>query len=351
MLLMVWFPPILSLILVLLCDLTPVIYGEPSNVGSLQIRTPTVFWINLPENKDRADHTNHLLHKHGFFHSKKVDAISPNSPEYNLKLLEKPCKRNTDRDIAVILSHLKAIYHALNEDPQPDNPFALIIEDDIRFMYSINFTDLILSAPRDFGILQLTTSSPDAIQMLLNIPKTDQQLHNFHFQTESEYWHKVNWKDTTKNKKEYLFWSAQAYIIQKSILRTAMKYVVQEKERSSLSFKVVNSFFPNQCSFEESRPCVLANCLFADTYIYSLGKPTYVSRIPLVTGSKVGLNSTIHQGQVEFHKEGFSSIRKVYSLVRRCILNSCEGLQNTQNSSLLSGNCFNCTVPSFVKLL
>ena len=40
--------------------------------------------------------------------------------------------------------------------------------------------------------------------------------------------------------------------------------------------------------FSKSFPCVLANCLFADTYIYQLLGPTYVSTIPLVIGGKIG---------------------------------------------------------------
>jgi GR25 family glycosyltransferase involved in LPS biosynthesis len=295
---------------------------------------PTVFWINLESNTLRSHHTLRLLQRFGFHHTVRIGAISPDSPEYNIKMLEKPCKRNTEKDIAVILSHLKAMYQAVNNDPQESNLYALIIEDDIRFLFAVNFSTLIASAPQDFGILQLTTSSPDAIHQLSTM--------------NGKSWHKVNWKDTTKNKKEYLFWSAQAYIIQKSVLREALAFVVSKDVDSKLSFKIVNSFFSGQCSFTEGRPCVLANCLFADTYLYSLGKPTYISSIPLVTGSKIGLNSTIHQAQVEFHKDGFSAIKKVTASVRQCILECKLNKFSNLTTASPSFDCTKCSIPSFL---
>lgn len=56
--------------------------------------------------------------------------------------------------------------------------------------------------------------------------------------------------------------------------------------------------------------------MFADSHIFAGGNPTYVSTIPLVTGAKVGLNSTIHQAEVDFHKEGFQKIKQVTQSVK-----------------------------------
>ena len=35
-----------------------------------------------------------------------------------------------------------------------------------------------------------------------------------------------------------------------------------------LSFKLVNSFFPNECKRTKDFPCVLANCLYADRCVH-----------------------------------------------------------------------------------
>jgi hypothetical protein len=67
------------------------------------------------------------------------------------------------------------------------------------------------------------------------------------------------------------------------------------------------------------RPCIRSNCLFADSYIYAGGNPTYISTIPLITGAKIGLNSTIHQEEVDFHREGFQKIRQITQNVKQIL--------------------------------
>jgi hypothetical protein len=301
---------------------------------------PTVFWINLPGNHERREHTKRLLHRSGFLHHVRVDAVAPGTDSFALAQLEKPCKRNTDKDIAVILSHLRAIHAAIYHDPQQDHPYALILEDDVKFLFALNFTALVQSAPPSFGILQLTTSSPDAISSLWTLAQAK----------EPTFWQLASWRDTTRNRKEYLYWSAQAYIVQKAVIKQAIDFVVSTVNHtsssgsSSLSFRILNSFFPEKCPFTRERPCVLSNCLFADTYIYSLGKPTYVSTVPLVTGSKVGLNSTIHQVQVDSHREGFSAIRRVYATAKDCLV-SCKPRVDKMLSMSI---CSSCRLPAFL---
>ena len=70
----------------------------------------------------------------------------------------------------------------------------------------------------------------------------------------------------------------------------------------------MESYLPNYCF---GRPCILAQCLFSDTYIYSAGDPTYVHTLPLIGSSKVGDTSTIHQEQVGKHRDGFDAIDRV----------------------------------------
>ena len=70
------------------------------------------------------------------------------------------CTRDiTLSELYCTMSHLLAIYTAVNS-PTASSKYALITEDDIHIPYDIDYTALALSAPTDFGILQLYTSYP-----------------------------------------------------------------------------------------------------------------------------------------------------------------------------------------------
>jgi hypothetical protein len=137
---------------------------------------------------------------------------------YRLKILEKPCKRNTVRDIAVIMSHLSAMHTAIvysNTSSRHSismlDEFALIVEDDVRFLYEVDFQGLISTAPKPFGILQLSTSNVEAIKSLWGKYK---RLHvsasqNMSTNLQSSLWQRNRWNDLTKNKRYPLYWSAQ----------------------------------------------------------------------------------------------------------------------------------------------
>jgi hypothetical protein len=85
-----------------------------------------VYWINLDERLQRRVLMEKQMNDVGLLH-KRVSAITPNSPRFNISVLEKPCKRNTDKDLAVILSHLTAIREAVY-DSDGDLNYALILE-------------------------------------------------------------------------------------------------------------------------------------------------------------------------------------------------------------------------------
>ena len=97
----------------------------------------------------------------------------------------------------------------------------------------------------------------------------------------------------TRDKRYPLYWSAQAYLINKKAVKPFIDDVivstpaVSSTSTASLSFKIINSFFPKDCQRTRENPCILANCLFSDSYIYSGGGPTYVSHIPLFTGNSI----------------------------------------------------------------
>ena len=290
------------------------------------------YWLNLDQNHDRSVYMESQLTRIGMAHT-RVGAISPNSSEYLVDKLEQPCKRNTPRDISVILSHLKAMYTAVHAKDDKSE-FALILEDDVKFLYDIDFNSLVKLAPPEFGILQLITSNVEALNGLL---------HQFKTAAPNErYWKKTAWNHFTKNGKTSMYWSAQAYLINKKTVKSFLDDVITvDAATGHLHFKIINSFFPNQCKRTRDRPCVLSNCLFADSYIFSGGGPTYISTIPLFTGSRIGYTSTIHQEQVSFHQEAFGLIKSI----SHDLLKSSHAFPSSGNNSSISSS----SLPPYVK--
>ena len=325
---------------------------------------PHVYYINQDANKLRREYTEMKLKSYGM-KGHRIEAVTPVSPSYNISVLHKPCKRNTLKDIAVILSHLTAMHRAIydiNEHSSDsiqndsfskgkksegkDEPtslggpadyssplaprmsdYALIIEDDVKFLFNVNFSALILSAPKDFGILQLTTSNLEAIDKLwseyeenlmlakANYGKLNESLEKKSFiqkyevyQSQKALWTESLWTTVSKTGREALFWSTQAYLINKKNLKPFIDDVVTSEANGDLSFKIINSFNQKKCHRTKKYPCILANCLFADTYLYAGGGPTYVTRLPLFSGAAMALSSELHQEHVAVHKKGFDRI-------------------------------------------
>ncbi len=334
---------------------------------------PMVYFINMEGSMHRYNHTVSMLTKMSL-QGRRVTAITEKSAEYRLVLLEKPCKRNTEKEIACIMSHLKAIHAAVHEHDasmahvtsslrigggqavHADSStlsslglnssdlvfnaadYALIIEDDVKILYDIDFAALVASAPPDFGVLQLTTSNIEALHMLWghyvrqcsggsssnsssssssnssssNSSSSSSNGASADDRCAAALWRLNKWTDKTKNGQYALFWSAQAYVINKRVVAPLLRDIAYvDNATGLLEFKIVNSFFPARCPRTSLRPCVLSNCLFADTYIFQAVGPTYVSAIPLVTGSRVGYSSDLHQTHVSVHKEAFGFIHNI----------------------------------------
>lgn len=349
---------------------------------SAQEAKPIIYWINVQDSNLRRQYMRSYLESLNLEH-RRVIAVSPSSPTYNVTKLQKPCKRNTEKDISTILSHLKAIHtavysnesyvhrcrhrnlkkgsrnkkHASNngESSIDMSDYALIMEDDVKFIYQLNFKSLILSAPRDFGILQLSTSNEEALHKLWSTFTANSNIGSAHFEgksvseqnnireqfesntSSSNRWTYNHWNSQTADKKTTLYWSAQAYIINKRVVKPFIDDVIDTWSNGTMSFKIINGFNPKFCQRSKNFPCILANCLFADTYIYAGGGPTYVSHIPLFTGADVGLKSDIHQDQVGVHKVGFDAIDAITNQIRKGVYPG-SGIKGTR--SLL--------IPSFI---
>jgi len=191
---------------------------------------------------------------------------------------------------------LAAIYTAVHDTSlisSRGGQFALIVEDDVQFHFNIDFTALALSAPPDFGILQLITSNDYFSRFLWDNYKKDHKL-----------WKKRVWEDG--------YWATQAYLINKKNIRKFIDDVVRVDEHGAVSFHLMTDMMNKKCM----AGCVLPFCLAADTYIYNNGGPTYISTIPLFNGAPVGYYSTIHQKDVNSHKKGFDVIDSVIAEVK-----------------------------------
>ena len=67
-------------------------------------------------------------------------------------------KKNTPKELGCTASHLVAMHQAIYSTTAKSR-YALIIEDDVYFPFDIDFQAMAMSAPDDFGILQLFNSN------------------------------------------------------------------------------------------------------------------------------------------------------------------------------------------------
>ena len=139
-----------------------------------------IYYINLKSSVDRDEMTRRHLDHYSYPYF-RVDAVSYGSNKYvNLTSAHHPCelpteplifntsfstferirvnklciaKRNTIKEIAVTLSHVKAVYTAITSNNS--HPYAMIMEDDLQIQFDVDFDALIRLFPPDFGVIQL----------------------------------------------------------------------------------------------------------------------------------------------------------------------------------------------------
>ena len=279
------------------------------------------YWINLEESLARRTDFSAYLKSINFVNNKRVDAV--NCKKKNTYTFSQHVVSSTEPnevcDYAVIGSHLSALYSAVTYQKRFSHPYAIIAEDDIRFLYCIDFHKLIESAPPDFGVLQLATSNIDSISRL--------------------------WDRFTQNKSVSVWeprednraWGAQIYIVN---TRRIKKLIRASIDLDALRNKSLFSYhlYPPQsllryCNTSKDLPghlydplrmlpalpmkyehwhdshCSLSFRFYVETFIYESMYPAYVSRISLVVGSSQSKNSTLHQVHVEkIHGESFRKI-------------------------------------------
>lgn len=259
---------------------------------------PPVYYINLDSNKERQRFMHNHLREAGFKYVKRVSALSPKT--CNLIMLESSCYRRVGfHEIAIVCSHLSALYHAIVLDDSniaKRSHYALILEDDVRFFYDIDFDALIAKAPKGFGMIQLMMSHADHIIEQAHMYFDHDELFGMRYRNSS-------------------VWSAQAILVHKP---TVKKFIVNavrvDQLTGDLGYIIAGNYHysePNDIH-NPYKPSVASQCIFSDMFIYSMGSPTYILNIVLLNGAGLGVNSSGHSSHVPFHIHGFAEIERMH---------------------------------------
>jgi hypothetical protein len=141
--------------------------SEPNPTLELHIPQPPksemlpVFYINLDKATGRQKYITEHLKERNFRNVHRVRAWT--AQDVTERVEEKVSSLSNmlapdKQEIGCIASHLHAMFLAVN-DTSNTSPYAIIIEDDVRFPFAVDWKGMIESAPKDFAILQLTTSN------------------------------------------------------------------------------------------------------------------------------------------------------------------------------------------------
>jgi hypothetical protein len=124
-----------------------------------------VIFINDKRLTLRAQRMDGLLSKL-FRNVMKFDAIAPGHPFYqsNISVLQAKYSAQSEKVLAIFLSHQGAIRMALDVCQEKNASFAVIMEDDVSFDFLVlwrhdTFDDIIKRAPKDWNLVQLGHTS------------------------------------------------------------------------------------------------------------------------------------------------------------------------------------------------
>lgn len=220
-------------------------------------------------------------------------------------------EKNTIKELGCTTSHLLAMKMAIYSKTAKSR-YALIIEDDVKLPFDVDFEALAESAPKGFGILQLFNSNKVTM------------LHTWkrYVADNTKLWYR------SENLK---YWSTCGYLIDREVLKPIVDAVAYEKDGWQV-FKVIAGIngpcAPKGCcvngsdtrwgywgkdvQFVADSPCVFAGYGFqADSFLYAMA-PTYMLSVPLIANGKGGNASTFHQDHVELlHRAAFKQQRQI----------------------------------------
>ncbi len=213
-------------------------------------KIPLIYFINMEKSKNRLDHMKKNLNKYGLSY-KRINAIDGlNRSEiinylfdpyiiklidHNKSILNGKTRDHRIKEIACILSHLKAIRTAYDDDLE----YVIITEDDVNFddflKKESEFLNAIQSLPNDWDIVQITSTNQKVIKQL-----------GQKYKRRIDFISRVHHNDYKKWKTDG-FWSNGAYLL----------------NRKGMEKIVTNEFKNNRVNLEDT-----TNIFEADHYIY-----------------------------------------------------------------------------------
>lgn len=232
------------------------------------------YWINIDNAIERKNFMEFQFKKRNI-NNKRISAITPNNlqnyiddkPPYNCGYPD--CKLNNFKDCpieySVLCSHLEAIKEGYNSGEE----YFIICEDDIYFLFDIDFEKIINNLPKNIEIIQM---------MVISYNHTNYFYNNFY----KNNIHFINYNPITP--------SAGFYLINRK---------GAEKILNTYINKNTNKYNFTNCNFLK----------LADVLIYQTCN-TCVSTFPLCIPN-INFKSQIHPHHYEDHKKAFEIIDKI----------------------------------------
>lgn len=286
-------------------------------------QTVPIYYVNLERAKDRRHYIEtHLAERN--LKGVRVEAVE--SLENTTVAVVSPLSmvNPNNKEVACIVSHLIAIHKAVHDQIFfAASPYALIIEDDVKFEFPINWNELLYNAPEDFDVLQLMTSNSEQVAVMaeyydstLNGMIKDRLKRNISSPDLTK--HHLLWMPRQRGSP---LWSTQAYAIRKDNVRHIIDRLVKwNNVTGEYSVTVRNT--PNQISYckqVNGNSCKLLYPfrLVADVYLYDVLGLAYVARLPFFNGV-TGYNSSIQAERSDKSANvSFVNIGGVVSYVRK----------------------------------
>jgi GR25 family glycosyltransferase involved in LPS biosynthesis len=287
-----------------------------------------VYFVNLDSDSSRRAFMKRQLKEKGFLDIQRISAWTVDDVKERVTVevssFENMIKPNL-KEIACLSSHLYAIYLAVT-DTSNSSPYALIMEDDVRFeVISIKWTELTASAPKDFSILQLSTSNNEAVTSLweeyLMLTKNRVFLRGSIGRQPPPAvhpaWKKRIWQD--------YFWSTQAYLVNKATVRPLIENLVKIDPVSNEIRITIGRI--NRPEF--ATPKRIQNYFFlpfrvvADIYLYTYFTPTYITRVPMFNGISENHKEIMETSYIQDankvvqHRKSFQEIEKTIRRIKR----------------------------------
>ena len=246
---------------------------------------------------------NQHLQDRGIKYHQMIKALTPHT--CNLLMVDSNCNRVSLSDIAIVCSHVNALYTAINDPSEVarKSKYFLVIEDDVRFHFDVDYKKLIASAPNDFASIQLMMSHKIQIESAWEHYVTSIDLHTT---VRPDYF--------THRPRNSTVWSAQAVLYNKDKIRSFVEKAVVRDRQGRLGYKLVTTAEYDKTEpgdINTYKPAIACACLFADMFVYAMAQPSYISTVPFMNSAVQGVNSSYHQDHVVFHLQGFAKVQQI----------------------------------------